>query len=113
MAIHQHNGTDHSKTFWVYIMASEPRGILYVGMTSDLANRALEHRQGMLEGFTKRFGVVRLVLFECHTEAAIAAKRERAMKRWRRDWKIELVETANPTWRDLFDEVVRDAGYEP
>ena len=101
------------KTYWVYIMASAPRGILYVGMTSDLANRILEHRGRMLDGFTKRYGVDRLVYFEAHDEAEVAVRRERAMKRWRRDWKIELVETSNPTWRDLFDGVLRDAGFEP
>ncbi len=101
-----------AKVYWVYIMASGPRGVLYVGMTSDLSGRSWEHRQKMLDGFTKRYGVVRLVYFEPHDDAALAARRERAMKRWRRDWKIELVETNNPTWRDLFSDVVRDEGFE-
>ena len=65
--------------YWVYIMASGPRGILYIGMTSDLANRALEHRQRLLDGFTKRYNVDRLVYFEAHDEAEMAARRERAM----------------------------------
>ena len=69
------------KDFHVYIMASGPRGVLYVGMTSDLAGRAWEHRQRVLDGFTKRYRVDRLVYFECHDEAAFAARRERAMKR--------------------------------
>jgi putative endonuclease len=101
------------KTYWVYIMASEARGVLYVGMTSDIANRAREHREGLLEGFTKRYRVDRLVYFEAYTEADVASRRERLMKRWRRDWKIALVESVNPTWRDLFDEVVRETGFEP
>ena len=101
------------RTYWIYIMANEPHGVLYVGMTSDLARRALEHRAGVLEGFTKRYGVDRLVYFEAHDDAAVAARRERAMKRWRRDWKIELIERGNPTWRDLFEDVVRNDGYEP
>lgn len=100
------------RTYWVYIMANEPRSVVYVGMTSDLANRALEHREAMLEGFTKRYHVDRLVYFEAHDDADIAARRERAMKRWGRAWKIELIEGFNPTWRDLFDEAVREAGFE-
>ncbi len=100
------------KTYWIYIQASGPRGVLYVGMTSDLAGRAFEHRQRVMEGFTKKYWVDRLVYFEAHDDAATAAKRERAMKRWRRDWKIELVEKGNPTWRDLFPEVVRADGFE-
>lgn len=101
------------KTYWVYIMSSEARGVLYVGMTSDIANRAREHREGLLEGFTKRYRRGRLVYFEAYTEADVASRRERLMKRWRRDWKIALVESVNPTWRDLFDEVVRETGFEP
>jgi putative endonuclease len=100
------------KVFHVYIMASKPRGVLYVGMSSGLAGRAWKHRERVLEGFTKRYWVDRLVYFERHDDARVAAGRERAMKRWRRDWKIELIERHNPTWRDLFAEVVRDDGFE-
>ncbi len=100
------------KLFFVYIMASGPRGVLYVGLTSDMAGRAWEHRERLFKGFTKRYGVDRLVYFERHDEAAAAAQRERAIKRWRRDWKIELIEQDNPTWRDLFGELVRAEGYE-
>ena len=101
-----------AKTYWIYIMASGPRGVLYVGMTSDLAGRAWEHREQVTDGFTKRYHVDRLVYFEAHHDAAIAAQRERAMKRWRRDWKIALIEKDNPTWRDLFADVVRADGFE-
>ncbi len=101
-----------SKLFFVYMMANRPRGTLYTGMTSDMAARAWEHRERDLEGFTKRYCTDRLVYFESHNEAAVAARRERAIKRWRRDWKIELIETSNPTWRDLFGDVVRSDGYE-
>ena len=100
------------KIFHVYIMASKPRGVLYVGMSSDLAGRARKHREHVLEGFTKRYWVDRLVYFERHEDARFAVRRERAMKRWRRDWKIELIERHNPTWRDLFADVVRDDGFE-
>lgn len=100
------------KTYWVYITASKPRGVLYVGMTSDLAGRAFEHRERVLEGFTRKYWVGRIVYFEAHDDAARAARRERALKHWRRSWKIDLIELNNPTWRDLFSEVVRNDGYE-
>jgi putative endonuclease len=100
------------KIFHVYITASRPRGVLYVGMTSDLAGRAWEHRERVMDGFTKRYWAGRLVYFERHDTAESAAKRERLMKRWRRDWKIKLIEDSNPTWRDLVGDVVRGDGYE-
>jgi len=100
------------KTYWVYITASKPHGVLYVGMTSDLTGRAWEHRERVMDGFTKRYWVGRLVYVEAHDHAVIAAKRERAKKRWRREWKIQLTEKDNPTWRDLFGEVVRADGFE-
>ena len=100
-----------AKDYWVYIMTNESRGVLYVGMTSDLVGRAVQHRDRLLDGFTKKYGVDRLVYFESHDQAHIAARRERAMKRWRRDWKTELIEQANPTWRDLFGEVLQAHGY--
>ena len=102
-----------AKDYWVYIMANEARGVLYTGMTSDLVGRMIEHRERLLDGFTKRYKVVRLVYFERHDAAAFAARREQAIKRWRRDWKIELIEKGNPTWRDLFDDVLREHGFEP
>ena len=100
------------KTYWVYILASSPRGTLYVGMSSDLAGRAWEYRERVQAGFTKRYWIDRLVYFETYDDADIAAKRERTLKRWRRHWKIELIEKSNPTWRDLFEDVVRGDGFE-
>ena len=100
------------KVFHVYMTASNPRGVLYVGMTSDIAGRAWEHRERVIDGFTKKYWAGRLVYFEPHETADSAAKRERLMKRWRRDWKIALIESTNPTWRDLFADVVGDEGYE-
>lgn len=94
------------KDFRVYILASRPRGVLYFGLTSDLAGRAWEHRERVMHGFAKRYWVNRLVYFEHHETAESAARRERLLKRWRRAWKIELIEANNPTWRDLFDEVI-------
>jgi putative endonuclease len=101
------------KTYWIYIMANGPRGVLYVGMTSDLPGRTWEHRTGAIDGFTKRYGLDRLVYFEAFDDPAEAARRERAMKRWRRDWKIELVEQGNPTWRDLYADVLAEHGFDP
>jgi putative endonuclease len=102
-----------TKVFFVYITASRPRGVLYVGMMSDLAGRAWEHRERVMDGFTKRYWVDRLVYFEQHNDADNAPRREYLLKRWRRDWKIELIETANPTWADLFPEAVRLDGFDP
>jgi putative endonuclease len=104
---------EDNKHFYIYITASKPRGVLYVGMTSDLPSRAIEHRDRMIEGFTKRYWAGRLVYFESHDTGEAAAKRERQLKRWRRDWKIALIEQGNPTWRDLFNDVVVEFGYEP
>jgi putative endonuclease len=82
------------KIFYVYIMASGPRGVLYTGMTSDLPRRAWEHRDRLREGSTRRYWVDRLVYFEHHDDAAVAARRERSVKRWPRAWKIALTREA-------------------
>jgi putative endonuclease len=100
------------KTCWVHIAASKPHGVLCIGMTSDLAGRTWEHRERAMDGFTQRYWVGSLVSFEAHDDARVAARRERARKRWGRDWKIELIEQDNPTWRDLFGDVVRADGIE-
>ncbi len=93
------------KEFWVYIMASKRNGTLYVGVTSDLAKRIWEHRNGLVEGFTHRYQVDRLVHCEPFDDAELAITRERQLKKWRRAWKIELIENSNPEWRDLYDEI--------
>jgi putative endonuclease len=86
----------------VYILANRPQGTLYVGVTNDLARRIWEHRSKAVRGFTRRYGVQRLVYYE-PTESLLAARdRERRLKRWRRDWKIALIEKDNPEWRDLY-----------
>jgi len=87
------------------MMANRMRGTLYVGVTTNLAKRAWEHRSGAVEGFTKRYGVHRLVWFEQHEEMEQAILQEKRLKRWRREWKIALVEHTNPSWRDLYDEI--------
>lgn len=87
--------------FYVYILASRYRGTMYVGVTNDLARRVYEHKSGVVPGFTRRYKVNRLVYFEAYASILEARARERALKRWRREWKFELIEAQNPDWRDL------------
>jgi len=89
----------------VYILASRRNGTLYVGVTSDLSRRVSEHRADMIDGFTRRYGVHGLVYAEFHATMAEAIQREKHIKKWRRAWKIRLIEQTNPTWRDLYDEI--------
>jgi putative endonuclease len=86
----------------VYIMASQKNGTLYTGVTSDLSRRAYEHREGAREGFTKRYGVKRLVWYEVHESIVMAAQRERTIKHYSRAWKINLIQALNPDWLDLY-----------
>jgi len=86
----------------VYIMASRPQGSLYIGVTSELIKRVWEHRTGKVPGFTRRYGVKCLVWFEQHDAMETAIYREKRLKRWRRAWKIELIEASNPEWQDLY-----------
>jgi putative endonuclease len=85
----------------VYILASEPYGTLYVGVTSRLAERIEAHRNGTVDGFTKRYGVHTLVYFEVHADMYEAIQREKRLKKWNRAWKIRLIEEMNPEWKDL------------
>jgi putative endonuclease len=89
--------------FHVYLLASRKHGTLYLGVTSNLARRVYEHREGLTPGFTSRYGVKRLVWYEPHAGAPTAIGREKQIKKWRRDWKIGLIEEANPDWLDLYD----------
>jgi putative endonuclease len=89
----------------VYILASRKNGTLYVGVTSNIAERAWQHREGVLPGFTKRYGVKRLVYFEFHATMEAAIRREKQIKEWRRAWKIELIESVNRDWRDLYEDL--------
>ena len=88
---------------WTYIMTNKPRGVLYVGVTSDLAARVDQHRQGEGSDFCRKYNLRRLVLAEEHVEIDFAIAREKALKAWKRDWKMALVEESNPEWRDLFE----------
>ena len=87
----------------VYIMASRMHGTLYIGVTSDLARRVYEHREGLSPGFTKRYGCKRLVWYEPHERMDAAIQRETSLKRWSRDWKTTLIERDNPLWADLYE----------
>ena len=98
---------EHS--YCVYILASRRNGTLYVGVTNDLIRRVYEHREGLVAGFTKRYGVKLLVYVEYHSDIRIAIEREKRMKRWRRQWKLELIEAENPQWRDLWIELTDGA----
>jgi putative endonuclease len=94
-----------SKTPCVYILASGRNGTLYIGVTSELFERAGVHRQDLIDGFTKKYGVHRLVYYEMHESMDAAILREKQLKKWNRAWKLRLIESMNPEWEDLFDEV--------
>ena len=87
---------------WVYIMTNRPNGTLYLGVTNDIARRAWEHREGVVDGFTKRHGLTRLVYAERHDDIAAAIRREKTMKHWPRARKVNLILARNPDWEDLY-----------
>ena len=89
----------------VYILASQRNGTLYTGVTSDLIKRIWEHKNEVVEGFSKRYGVHLLVYFELHSNMLSAITREKQIKKWNRAWKIRLIESVNPEWRDLWNEI--------
>ncbi|SON55081.1 GIY-YIG nuclease superfamily protein [Hartmannibacter diazotrophicus] len=91
----------------VYILASRRNGTLYIGVTSNLSARVHDHRTGIIPGFTSRYHVHRLVWFEAHETMEAAILREKQLKRWRRDWKLRVIENTNPEWVDLFDGLAR------
>jgi len=90
------------KPFYVYILASRRNGTLYTGMTDDLGRRVWEHKTRVIKGFTAKYGVDMLVWYEAHETRESAFRRERRIKEWKRQWKLELIETANPDWNDLY-----------
>lgn len=91
---------------WVYIMSNRKDGVLYIGVTSDLSRRIVQHREGKGSAFCRRYGLKRLVYAEEHDSIEDAIAREKAMKAWKRAWKIELIEGENPEWDDLFSVVL-------
>ncbi len=94
------------KCGYVYMLASKPNGTLYIGATSNLVRRVSEHREGIVDGFTKRYGVHRLVYFERYESIVSAISREKQMKKWRRAWKVGLIQAYNPEWKDLYGSLV-------
>ena len=97
--------------YFVYILASQPHGTLYIGVTNDLRRRVQEHRDGEGGSFTKRYGVMRLVWFEQHSDITAAIQREKSLKRWPRDWKQNLIERDNPHWQDIYATQIDGAPY--
>jgi putative endonuclease len=93
------------RSYFVYLLASRRNGTLYIGVTNDLVRRVWEHKQGLVEGFTKEYGVKQLVWFEQTESIESAIQREKQIKKWNRAWKLELIEKSNPAWKDLYDEI--------
>ncbi len=96
---------DHMQGF-VYIMAKEKNGTIYLGVTNDLVRRVQEHKEGMAEGFTKKYGLRKLVYYETGGGITDAIAREKLFQNWHRDWKINLIEERNPGWEDLYNELM-------
>ena len=94
------------RNYYVYILASDRNGTLYVGVTNDLARRIHEHRNDLVEGFTKRYGVHNLVWYELHNDINEAILREKRIKKWNRKWKLRLIEEVNPNWTDLTEQTL-------
>jgi putative endonuclease len=93
--------------YYVYLLASNKHGTLYLGVTNDLVRRVYEHKAKVVPGFSARYGVGRLVWFECYDDPTNAIAREKDIKKWRRDWKIRLIEEDNPDWNDLYASITR------
>ena len=92
---------------YVYILANMRRGRTYIGVTNDLVRRVYEHREGLVEGYTKARNIKRLVYFEQFEDISVAIQRETSLKRWYARWKQELIEQGNPDWRDLWDDIIK------
>ena len=102
-----------SKTglYFVYILASRKNGTLYIGVTNNILRRVDQHRRNIVKGFTGKYNVHRLVYFEQYRDIRDAINREKRMKKWKRQWKIKLIEKDNPDWKDMFDELVEARPY--
>jgi len=94
-----------ARTYFVYIMARARNGTLYIGVTNSLGERAYQHRNGLIKGFTERYDVKLLVYYESFEDVRDAIAREKRLKKWKRRWKIELIESFNPEWRDLYEDL--------
>jgi putative endonuclease len=91
--------------YYVYLLASDRNGTLYIGVTNDIVRRVFEHKSKAVPGFTKRYGVDKLVWFEIYEDPTSAITREKELKKWRREWKIQLIEEKNPQWSDLYPQI--------
>lgn len=91
--------------FYVYILANERNGTLYVGVTNNLVRRVYQHKEKSISGFTSRYKVEKLIWFECYDDPENAITREKELKKWRRAWKLRLIEESNPQWKDLYDDI--------
>ena len=94
------------KTYYVYITASKKNGTLYIGVTSRIKKRITEHKEGLVDGFTKKYKVDKLVWYGTFSEPRDAIVKEKQLKKWNRKWKLELIEKENPSWRDLYDDLL-------
>jgi putative endonuclease len=92
---------------YVYIVTNKPSGTLYIGVTSDLIKRTYEHKNKLADGFTKRYGLDQLVYYEVHERIEAALLREKQMKEWKRNWKLQQIMEMNPEWKELYDEIAR------
>jgi putative endonuclease len=93
--------------YYVYLLASQKHGTLYVGVTSNLLGRAYQHKTDVVRGFTRRYHVHLLVWFECYDDPLTTIAREKEIKKWRREWKVNLIESTNPEWLDLYETLAR------
>jgi len=93
------------KPSYVYMLASRPYGTLYIGVTSELIKRVWQHKEAAVQGFTKHYNIKRLVWYETHSDITAAITREKQLKRWKRDWKVNLIKSFNPAWRDLYSDI--------
>jgi putative endonuclease len=92
--------------FYVYLLANRKQGTLYLGVTRNLIRRTYQHREKLLQGFTSQYDIRRLVWFEIYDDPMTAITREKQIKKWRRQWKIDLIEKENPNWKDLYPEII-------
>jgi len=93
--------------YYVYLLASRKDGALYIGVTNDLIRRTFEHRSKIIKGFTSRYNITKLVWFEIYDDPVSAISREKELKKWRRSWKVALIEQENPNWNDLYESITR------
>ena len=98
-----------TKQFYIYIITNKRYGTLYAGVTSNLPQRAYQHRNKLVDGFSKTHGLTKLVYYESHENAESAILREKQIKNWKREWKLELIEKSNPHWHDLYESLIKNA----